>query len=220
VKKTYLYLLAGVVLLCPARLHAVPVTVLNPSFEFPAAPLATSCGPGCSFTAGSFTNWTVSGNAGVFHPDASRFTFPLPDGDQIAYGNGGTLSQTLSSTLLSSTTYTLTLAVGRRLDAAFPGYLVSLFAGATLLGSESSLSPLAGDFDISTVTFTSGPSHPLAGQPLRIQLSSTGTQTNFDAVQLDAETIPEPGTLLLLGSGVACLMGRGWRARRRPSARQ
>jgi hypothetical protein len=88
---------------------------------------------------------------------------------------------------------------------------VQLWAGGELLAEESSLTPAAGTFDTSVVTYLASAGSPLLGQPLEIRLVSSGNQINFDDVRLDA--IPEPGTLALLGLGLGLLAG-GRRLRR------
>ena len=44
-----------------------------------------------------------------------------------------------------------------------------------------------------------------AGEAIMIQLNSSGRQGNFDSVSLTSEPIPEPSSMLLLGSGVLAL---------------
>jgi hypothetical protein len=226
--KRLVVMIAGAcALMLPALGQAVPLTVQNFSFESPAHPLSAGCfplaGPDCSFSVGIVDAWIVgTDGVGVFHPGVAAgnyfFDLPLPDGSQTAYSNGGGLSQQLSDTLQNNTTYTLSVEVGKRHDIAWSAYSVALYAGSTLLGVESSLDPLAGTFDTSVVTYASLASDPLAGEALRIVLFGAGPQVNFDNVRLDAtpagQPVPEPGTLLLVGSGVAAMISRSSRRRR------
>jgi len=165
---------------------ADPIDIVNPSFESP------ELSPG-AFTIGDFDGWSTVDIAGVFYPVSFEFNLPLPDGNQVGYANFGTgqLSQTLSATLQSNTTYTLTVYVGSRLDCCNPNpYSVSLYAGDQLLDSESSQQPDPGDFALSTITFTSDDGDPREGLPLQIVLNSFGTgQTAFDNVSLDATPV-------------------------------
>ena len=123
------------------------------------------------------------------------------------FGNGaGQFSQTLSGTTLqTNTTYTLTVAVGNRNNLALPGYGIELWAGATKVASEYSITqggtgsdPADGTWSNVTATFTSGES-VVAGD-LEIVLQSYGTQVNYDNVSLDATIIPEPATLGLVAA--------------------
>lgn len=188
---------------------AVPITVLNPSFESPFSGVI-SCGLNCSYNVGAVPNWTTTGNTGVFHPSALYLNLPLPNGVQTGYSNGGTLSQTLAATLQANTVYTLTVDVGRRLDQAFPGASITLLAGITVLGTTAALVPTPGNFLPVGVTYTSLVSDPLIGQNLRIVLTSNGVQINFDNVRLDAvpvfTPVPEPSSWALLLPGLASLL--------------
>jgi len=185
------------VLVQGSRPGSVPIVVSNASFELPRLLVGAArhssaklCGAGCAWNEGGpVTDWAISGTkTGLFHPDGTRFRFPLPDGDQTGYSDDGTLSQTLSATLQDRTHYSLSVKVGRRQDATdgygnFPGYVISLYAGNTFLAADASRSPAAGTFATATVSYNSKPNDPL-GQPLRIVLTSRGRQTNFDDVQL------------------------------------
>jgi hypothetical protein len=105
--------LVGVLALTlPAAAKAVPIAVVNHSFESPAHPLPVGCGSDCSYNFGPVDGWTIdSGGFGVFHPNSSYLNLPLPDGNQTAYSNGGTLSQVLTATLQNDTTYVLRVDV-------------------------------------------------------------------------------------------------------------
>ena len=192
------------------------ITIANPSFE--SQVLADG-----SFTSGLVTGWTSPSNTGVFNPTASHFSGGnVPDGQNSAFSAGGTLAQSLSATLTANTQYTLTAMVGRRLDTAFPGYRVQLYAGSTLLAEDDSLLlPALGQFQQTTVTYLATASDPLLGQQLQIRFLSKGQQTNFDDFRLDATTVgnpevPEPASMTLALLGGLCLGGR--RLRRRVSA--
>ncbi len=148
---------------------------------------------------------------GTFIPilGGPAFNAPLPDGTHIAWNNGGTISQVLTATLQPGA-YTLSAWVGDRKDVGFPGYTVALYAGGTLLTSDSSLSPGSGQWlqDILHYNVSSG--NPLIGDPLEIRLISNGSQAEFDDVTLDY--VPIPGSVLLLGSGLVGIIS--WRRKR------
>ncbi len=125
--------------------------------------------------------------------------------------------QDLSATLQADTTYTLSFYLGYRNDQGNDPYSTSqgaLYAGGTALSQVTTLTP---DFDAPgtwkqwTYTFTAGSA--TIGAPLQIRLinNTQFAQPQFYGVTLDAVTIPEPSTLLLLVAGLGGL----WYARRR-----
>jgi hypothetical protein len=189
------------------RASAGAITIANPSFESPVQP------PG-SFNVGTVAGWTSTGDSGVFHPIIGSEFNSIPDGLQTGYSNGGALSQILSTTLVTSTAYTLQVDVGKRLDccAGF-GPIIQLWAGSTLLATATNVGPTAGNFLTETLSYTSTSSDPQAGQALRIVLDSTGGQTDFDNVRLDGTAVtisptPEPASIALLGVGIVALLVR------------
>ncbi|MBE8996397.1 PEP-CTERM sorting domain-containing protein [Microcystis aeruginosa] len=197
------------------QVRAASIFIANHSFEDPVAPQQGTTG---FYSKNSITGWSLSSTGtntpflGVLDPTKSQILTgldrfynlqPVPDGVQVAYSNGGTISQTLSATLQANTQYTLGAYVGSRKNMAFPGYSIELLAGSTVLASNNIITPIAGTFAPVTVSYSSGSSSPLFGQALEIRLTSNGIQTNFDNVTLDASPIPEPSAILgLLGFGL------------------
>jgi hypothetical protein len=160
----------------------VSITVDNFSFETPA--LANG---GWTPTIPSWSQ--LSGISGIFDPRAAQFPAGVPDGDNSAYINGGTIGQTIAAeTLLADTTYELSVDVGDRADRPFPGYEIQLVVGAVVRGSadETAVSPSDGTFATATASFTTDPAD--AGQSLEIRLVTPGQQPNFDNVRLTRST--------------------------------
>lgn len=194
-------------ILIPTSAKAASINILNPSFENPVAPLQPD---GQFYTVGSISDWTLnpSDTQGVFNPSASQistggntyYNQPVPDGNQVAFSNGGTISQQLSTVLQPNSQYTLGVSVGRRNNVSFPGYNIELLAGSTVLASNSSVIPNPGTFILVAVNYISGNSGSLIGQPLGIRLSSPADQVNFDDVTLDVTSTPEPSSVLGLMS--------------------
>jgi hypothetical protein len=198
------------------QVKAALLTVANNSFE---APIITGS-PGFNFVSSGSTsnNWTFTGgtqqgfaNPTIGHNSGNSWYGPspspgiIPNGNQVAWSNGGTISQTLSATLQANTVYTLGAFVGNRLGLNFPGYNIELYAGGNFLASNSGVPPTDGSFGYVTVDYTSGIS-VTPGQQLEIRLNSLSGfqgQTNFDNITLDAASIPEPSAILgLLGFGL------------------
>lgn len=165
--------------------------------------------------------WILSdpyGDGGTFNPSISSYLGEAPEGQNVAYSSlittSPTISQILSDVLTANTIYTLTILVGNRLDSPYSGYAVQLLAGGNLLSEDYNfLNPQAGEFVLSTVEFYATDSNPYIGEFLEIRLLTfNGGQTNFDDVQLNAEVIPEPATIILFSMGAGFV---GWMRKKR-----
>lgn len=198
-----------------STVHASVVAIGDPSFE------GIALSPG-GFTSGLYAtnSWNSNVNAGIFRPTASSYPGGAPDGLNIAYSSSSAvIDQVLTATLTANTTYTLSVAVGSRLDPPhLDGYTIQLLAGGVVLAGTTNFPvPTDGSFIVATDVYTAGVSDPHLGQALEIRLLSAPTgQTSFDNVQLDATlSAPEPGRIMLLGLAAAgaCLDRRRWKNR-------
>ena len=205
------------------------IPVLNPSFQ------SNVVGENGSFYFTS--NWTIAtygpnwGQAtwnpgGFFTDDVGNGTPLGADQSQIftIYGgdptSGGRIHQDTTTPLTANTTYTLTVAVGRRLDGNAANWGIDLMTTSQTLGSQY-LARLTGTYtDLTTgrfvdkvVTFTPTAGHPNLGQNLRVHLwlqgiDGTHTSVGFDNVRLDAAVDTTPPAIATLNpasgaSGVA-----------------
>lgn len=204
-------LLITLLFVVPFCTFASPLAIVNSSFESDVLPLN-------SITLGSIIGWTAPGTQGAWAPTALRFnlggspglvTNPATgiNGSNVAFSTGGTISQTLASTLTATAgmVYTLSVDVGRRFDIPDLNYSIALFAGATQLASIfDPVSPAPGTLSFATLQYTSTGSEAVIGQNLSIQLITTagaGAQTVYDNVTLDVGA-PEPASALLMLTGI------------------
>src|SRR5207253_9600448 len=106
----------------PARAALVVV----PNFSFESPDLNVDGG----FTVGVIASWTTNTAGGVFDPNSSQYTIiQATNGDQVAYSNGGSISQILSDVIAANTVYTLQVDIGDRIDTPSPGYSIGLYTG-------------------------------------------------------------------------------------------
>ncbi len=219
-----------------------PITVNNFSFENPslaAGAYTQDPGTGCNSPCvpGSISGWVdtvqLGSFAGVFYPTtayvgsgSSPSGTDVPDGVQVAYLSGNTsasLVQDVNTVVLANTLYTLSVDFGARVDSVpLPSsYGIELFNPNTsaVFAPSACAAPVAGAFVTCTISFDSSVLVSSVGQELGIVLFSNGPDAGeilFDNVQLGSQPeTPEPGTIGLLGAGLALIV-----ALRRQAARQ
>jgi hypothetical protein len=177
------------------------IPVNDPSFE----------GLACGTTPGAIaqncvpTGWSVTGTADATLPPIGAWD-GIPDGSQVAWSNGGTLTQILSTTVAPGTTYTLSVWVSERKNPAntfSPD--IQLLAGSTPLITWTTSAPGGalptknGDGTYTWVdwtgTYTSPNSGSVIGQALEISLGADSAQSDFDDVTLTAT--PNANTVAL-----------------------
>jgi hypothetical protein len=186
------FMFADAAPLGPGKLTTIPVP--NGSFELPAY------GPGgCCSPALSANGWTSSTgsyfDAGNYHPTAAQFPGGVPDGQQVAFMNTGSLiSDPLAETLQPDTLYIMEVDWGHRLDSPNPQHSMNLRAGGVPLGWVNNgnifngPTPAPGDFATARGYFTANHNAPI-GSSLDILLSKGGTgQTIYDNVRLSKIT--------------------------------
>ena len=159
--------------------------------------------------------WSISDNdqeVGVWDPIVGdNFDF-IPDGDQVAYTQGPSISQLTGETVMAGRTYTLKVWVGQS-TIALAGSRIQLVAAGDVLAEDvvgEDSGPGFGQWFDRSVSFQvlSGDAH--IGDALVIRLATTvdgpGRETSFDDVRLTY--VPEPATLGLLSLGGMALLKR------------
>ena len=189
---------------------ASSISILNASFENPSCGVSApiSCTP---------ADWTVTvGTADAFLPAGTAWD-SIPDGSQVAWSNGGTLTQILAATITPDTTYTLSVWVSQRWEAGSFLPEIQLLGGSTPLfimnnsnpGGSAPTKNNDGTYNWVdwTMSWTSPSSGPAIGQTLGIVLGSDGIQTDFDDISLTA-SVPEPAAIVLVSAGLFALVTR------------
>lgn len=225
--------LAAALALFAGSASAASINVNNFSFE------DTSLAAG-GFTSVCPVSWTCSNGGGEYRATTTQYAAGsngltggkiVPDGNNAAYTIGiDTFSQFTTVALVEGTTYTLDVWVGCRESGFCTNFgtgsnvIIELLGNnlSTVLASqvvafpgqkqwvEKQLSYVATAADVGK---TLGIGLLVAGQT-----SGQPMQVNWDAVTLTSQAgagaaaVPEPGTMLLLGTGL--LGARRWRRRR------
>ncbi|MBU6240055.1 MAG: cadherin domain-containing protein, partial [Planctomycetes bacterium] len=158
------------------------VTITNPSFE-----VDTPTDGNDVFSA---SGWTLGGGSvGTFNPNSSQMPEGPTHGTNTLYSNGGSATQTLAELFSASTQYTLMVDVGDRTDTNIQGFAIRLYAGTLLVGETTTLSVPESGWQTAILNVDGSAfagNGAAVGQALKIELTSTGVQTNFDNIRLFA----------------------------------
>jgi hypothetical protein len=192
-------------LIAPA--FASSIDIVNYSFEDPDL-------GGSGYTHGVMPGWTCfnDGYCGVI-----RGYGTAAEGNNAAWVQWDNyLSQILTTTLQPNSLYTLSVAVGNRIDWNDLNPEIQLLAGGNVLSDRTLTSaeiPAPGHYSFITLTYQTG-QNVASDQDLEIKLINTSpndgsSQSHFDDVTLDVSsadsTVPEPATMVLFGIGGAAM---------------
>ncbi|MFN0149353.1 MAG: FlgD immunoglobulin-like domain containing protein [bacterium] len=176
--------------------QSAPIPVNNASFgALPDSGLTLGCGAGCSYSEDFIPGWTnipfggLGLTSGQFRPgtEAGNTTYfdALSDGPVSAYTTIGCITQTVGVAVQEGVTYTLSVDVGWRKDAA-PFGLPRLFVNGVYYDGAGT--PVFGDWATFTATYLGQAAD--VGMPITICLTSVTFQGNFDNVRLDDSIVP------------------------------
>jgi hypothetical protein len=170
---------------------AISVPILNASFESPQVDTFIY----------AIDNWVTTNpeQSGVQVPQDYYYISGV-DGRQVGWIWAGTLSQVLTTTIQPNAVYTLTALVGNRCTDTTVMYAVQLVDSDNniVLNEATGIANVGSLIKVATPPYVTN-SHPeYIGHTLKIMLSSTGREANFDRVTLDYSLVSQSGALLLL----------------------
>jgi hypothetical protein len=218
------------VCLSASTVHATLISVSNYSFESPSLTASPYYNYRAVSSDPSYGDWSsstavVGSNGTVNKLYGSTRTFAGMDGDQTCWadtgGPNGIFQDLSGATYEVGKSYKLTVGIAALNDGATAN--ISLFArnGATIItagttgaGAPSLSSTAMTDYVVTVPTVQS--TDAWAGKNIAISLKTGvgGTCWFFDNVRLESTATPEPGTLVLLASGLIGLLAYAWRKRR------
>lgn len=230
-----------------ASAQGVSINVVNFDFETGGVADGSASNPGVVPTG-----WTaIPNNApgggffGYFNPQDSGFTgttdtntttrgvIGTMSGPNVFYFGSSVTGQGIQQTLLNTsfalnTTYALTLSVGCRNNPNVEaGITMQLYAGSTLLASNTVFNTTGGTFTDYTLSYTSSSLNTaLVGTALTISFaesdpagSTTRIEADMDNVRVTATpVVPEPSTWAAVLAGTGLLGVMAWRRRSVASA--
>jgi len=219
----------GLLVLMTGTAWADSVPIVNASFESYNTlnyACASQYGPNCAFNANvGIPGWDVT-NGGSFQPSLITQTNPyngqfysIPDGSIVAYANGGSISQTLTSMALSDEAYTLSVFVGSRSDHNAGSFVLSLdtILNGTITGTVCSVSGDAMTFATGTWVDETCTGTPTTAGNLYLNFEKISGQLDVDNASLNYSptSVPEPGSASMLGFGALFLLGVFFFARKK-----
>lgn len=185
-------LVAGALGVWPGSVaDAANLTVTNYNFETGGAFTCCAATPsGWTFVSGGGGFWGVFSAPGGFYPSAGTQSGPF-----AAYFRSTSdmrVKQVLSDTLQTNTTYTLTIAVGKRTTVNAGTYFFQLLAGGVPLATATGTAPASGTFSDVALVHATGATDAQLGQPLEIRIGNNGGgdhAVDFDNVRLTSAPV-------------------------------
>lgn len=204
-------------------------TIFTENFENPV--VATVGGGESVWPSGWTTGWgsvgyTIENSDGGHGIDHSQMGY-------LSYNGGGGAFTTLADTFQANTKYTLSVCVNtdywnstwnwainlEHVDAAGSGGWLAYcnpWGLSNTDGTDSVVSNYFENWKKYTISYTTKADDPVVGQNIRIVANSwAGGRTYIDNISLDAtSTVPEPGSIVAMLSGLVGLAGFGIRRKK------